>query len=441
MTSFLNDVLTTGFIERLDGDDGRVSKMEKAASAVAAELKADPPLLIGAVLAGLDPDVPPGDPAIVRAERALVAVWRSLSSVFPDKPVNWFRAILLDACASVGEARLSAVLWLSVADHLPQVRLGREEPAVRALVMRWAEACETEAMKGGAAPTAKKPTPPKLTAAPAAVSAAARKVDRNALVQRVAASAGPQNRQSQGLPNPNPHWPNQPQHWSWEFTDRMAALLADELDAVGADVVKRLTDGRQEQAAAQTALVSEIQNAFDSQRKWLESAHQSALAQREVASTQLEALWWAEALYSPSVQRSYREVSPVVAAFLMAKDMCDLMPSPAPASVGYLLAEAVGRLPGAAHDHPVRFTQLLTELRAARTDLPPAFRLGGEGLATVGRLGLRDLVLLAASEREFSIEADLARSPLREDPELTLPQFAHAIFRQEQAVEIAGGRK
>ncbi|MDP2312200.1 MAG: GTPase-associated system all-helical protein GASH [Pseudomonadota bacterium] len=440
MSAFLNDVLTTGFIEKLDGDDGRVSKMEKASSAVAAELKADPPLLIGAVLAGMDPDVPPDDPAVVRAERALVAEWRSLSSVFPDKPVNWYRAILLDACASVGEERLSAVLWLAAADHLPQVRLGREEPAVRALVLRWAEACEGEAMKDGAAPTAKKPTPPKLTAAAPVPAVAARNVDRNTLIQRVGASAGPNYRNTAG-PNPNPHWSNQAQSWSWEFTDRMAALLADELDAVGADVMKRLSDGFQHQATAQTAFVSEVQNAFETQRKWLESAHQSALAQREVASTQLEALWWAEALYSPVLRRSYREVSPVVAAFLMAKDLHELMPSPAPASVGYLLAEAVGRLPGAGHNHPVRFTQLLTELRAARTSLPPAYLLGGEGLRTVGRLGLRDLVLLAAGEREFLIGTELARSPLREDPELTLPQFAHAIFRQEQAVEIAGGRK
>jgi hypothetical protein len=59
----------------------------------------------------------------------------------------------------------------------------------------------------------------------------------------------------------------------------------------------------------------------------------------------------------------------------------------------------------------------------------------------LGRLGLRDLVALAIGDREFDAESALARSLLREDPELTFPRFAHALFRQEQAIEIAGGRE
>lgn len=442
MSAFLDEILTIGFVDKLDGDDGRVAKMEKAAATVASELKADPPLLIGAVLAGLDPDVPGDDPAIQRAEKALVAEWRSLSSVFPDRPVNWYRAILLDACASAGEGERAAVLWLSAADHLPQVRLGREETAIRRLLARWAENCERTAMEGASSPATKKPETPKLSIAAAGAAAAnPTEVDRAALRQRVEAAVGPHNRQGQARPNPNPNWPNSAPNWSYDFADRMAPLLADALDAVSADAAKRVSDGLQQQATAQAALVAELQSALDSQRKWLEGAHQAALAQREVASTQLDALWWAEALYSPSIRMSYREVSPAVAAFLMAKDLCELMPSLAPASVGYLLAEAVGRIPGAGHGQPIRFTEVLRDLRSARKDLPAKFRPPAESLDGVGRLGLRDLVTLAIGDHEFEAKSALARSLLREDPELTLPRVAHALFRQEQAVELAGGRK
>lgn len=440
MSAFLDEILTIGFVEKLDGDDGRVAKIEKAVATVAAELIADPPLLISSVLAGLDPDVPGDDPAIQRAEKALVAEWRSLSSVFPDKPMNWFRAILLDACASVGDGERAAVLWLTAADHLPQMRLGREERAVRGLLERWAVACEREAMKGASSPAAKAPPPPKIAVAGASSATAARQVDRTGLTQRVGAAAGPEYR-GKPVPNANPYWPNNPQHWAWEFTDRMTALLADELDAVGADVTKRLSEGIQQQKTTQNALVAGVQEAFEAQRKWLEGAQQAALAQRALASTQLDALWWAEALYSPSIRMSYREVSPAVAAFLMAKDLCELMPSPAPASVGYLLAEAVGRIPGAGHGQRIRFTEVLRDLRSARKDLPAELRSGTEGFEAMGRLGLRDLVALATGDRDFDADSALPRSLLREDPELTLPRFAHALFRQEQAIKLAGGRK
>jgi hypothetical protein len=202
-----------------------------------------------------------------------------------------------------------------------------------------------------------------------------------------------------------------------------------------------MSEGLERSAATLTGLVSAVQGAIDAQRKWMDTSLQVAAKWRERQTTQLEALWWAEALYSPSIGRGYREVSPAVAAFLMAKDLCKLMPRPAPASVGYLLAEAVGRIPGAGHGQPVRLTDVLRDLRSARKDLPAEFRPTVESLRGVGRLGLRDVVASAVGDQEFDANSVLARSLVREDPELTFPKIAHALFRQQQAVDLAGGRK
>ncbi|EGW21309.1 GTPase-associated system all-helical protein GASH [Methylobacter tundripaludum] len=148
MTDLLTGLLNAGLIENLNGDDERFSKIEQAAKTVAQQLREQPSLLVRAILAGLAADIPEDDPIIVQAEQALVAEWKAVRSVFPDMPVNLLRAILLDACNQVAEEdNNSAILWLTAADTLPLLKLGREEAVICKMLETWARWAEEKALK------------------------------------------------------------------------------------------------------------------------------------------------------------------------------------------------------------------------------------------------------------------------------------------------------
>lgn len=161
---------------------------------------------------------------------------------------------------------------------------------------------------------------------------------------------------------------------------------------------------------------------------------------RQVEQIRLNALWWSEALYSPSLRCGYRELPPPIAAALMAVDLLAGLAKPTPASVGYLLAEAVNRLPKAGFDHKLILRELLESLAKDRGQLSKQWQ---ESQAFIpppetGRLSLRDLVILVLSGEAQDIDAAFKRTGINGDHQISLPEFAHALFRQEQAVQLAG---
>ena len=152
----------------------------------------------------------------------------------------------------------------------------------------------------------------------------------------------------------------------------------------------------------------------------------------------MTALWWSEALYSPRLRCSYRSLPPALAAVVMALDLHTFTPSLPPASVGYLLAETVGRLPEASFEQTRPLVEWLGFLRGATgVDLGTI----GAALCTPpnhGRVSVRDL--LVATLRGASPDpALLNRLPGGPDTPMSLPNLAHALFRQEKALLLAGG--
>lgn len=442
MPGLLTDLLAANTIQGLDGDDERFAKMERAAGTVAAKLRDQAPLLIRAVLAGLDPDIPPGDPAIAIAEEALRAEWPTMDSVFPDKPIGWLRFILLGACEQVAKGQHGAILWLTAADTLPWMRLGREEAAVRRALTAFAEEAERVALDQEKVPAAQQPKNVAVAVPTAPTAVAPKKADRAALLQRVAGAAGPNYKgQPPTTPAPNPHWSNQASHWSWEFADRMRDLLADEFDALAADIAQKQSASNDQLHASQKGLAELLQTALTNQRRWVHEALKSASARKQVEQIRLDALWWAEAMYSTPLRRSYRELPPALAAAVMAIDLIDVVTVPTPASVGYLLAETVARLPDAGHGERRKFADVLESLRETRGQLPRDWRDAPATPPPEGRLSIRDLVVLALGDREWSATTALARAGLPADAEIALPDLAQAVFRQEQAVRLAGQSK
>lgn len=437
MAGLLTDLLAAGLIERLDGEDSRFEKMEKAVDAVARKLRDDPATLIRAILAGLDPDVAANDPAIMLAERALTEEWKSMSSVHPSTPVRLLRAILFASCQQAAEGTNAAILWLTAADTFPLMRLGKEEAIVRQLLENWAKRAEEAALSATTLPAAeapKGPTVPKLAefAMPAAGT-----IDRAGLLKQVQTIPGPSNQQGT-VPNANPTWPqNDPNAWATHFADRMHKVLADQLDSLLAHAAKSDAEMAKHFEAAQSEVVKAVGKLLTAQQRWLQDDGDRRARRTQLEQLRLNALWWSEALFSPSLRRSYRDLSPALAVVVMAVDLLSEASRPTPASVAFLLAEAVNRIPGAGFALKKSLPELLKLLRDSRGDLPKEWLKALAPPPDEGRLSLRDLIWFALSDREVDLDRVAQRAGLLANVELSLPGLAQALFRQEQALLLA----
>lgn len=423
MTNLLTELLNAGLIGKLDGDDGRFSKIEQAAKAIAQELREQPPQLVRAILAGLDPDIADDDPVIIRAEQALVAEWKSVRTVFPDGLVNMLRAILLDACNQVAEEKNNAaILWLTAADTLPLLRLGREETVVRKMLEAWARCAEEKALAGLALTTdnAEQVTVGKLKF-PKATKLESPKVDRNALSEKMVAVVV------------NLQTNHGPTVGHTGFADRMHKLLADELDTLAAKLCKPPSEAIQLMQTSLTQLTSIVDKSLIAQQHWVQEA-------RQADQIRLNSLWWSEALYSSSLHCSYRELAPIIATVAMAVDLLNEVAQPTTASVGYLLAEAVNRLPDANFSKKLSLQTLLETLGKACDCLDNEWLRTLTAPPEAGRLSLRDGMALVLSGKAQDVVTTLKRMGASSEFEMSFPQFAHALFRQEQAVQLAGAQ-
>jgi hypothetical protein len=443
MIGLLTELLAAGLIENLGGDDERFAKMERAAKAIAGELRVTPSRLIGAILAGLDPDVPADDPAIAHAQQALVNEWKSMNSVHTSPPIKLFRAILLEACAQAAEGKNAAILWLTATDTLPLVRMGKEEPVVRRMLETLATRTEELALAVPSIPAKKQQAMPKVEATPAAQAPTPQKVNRQELLLRVAATVGPQYRTPKpALPNPNPNWVNNNANvWGWDFADRMHVVLADELDGLAAEISKHQGQLSQQVKASQTELVGTLGNALTSQQHWVQDALEASEARQKAVRLRLDALWWSEALYSQSLRCSYRELPPALAVVVMAIDLLDQVTMPTPASISYLLSETASRLSGADFSRGQVLPELLGALRKSRERLPRNWMDPLRPSPAEGRLSLRDLVILTLGDRELDLDKSVKRAGLSGEISMSLPELARALFRQEQALRLAGSAR
>jgi hypothetical protein len=441
MAELLTELLAAGLIEKLEGNDERLAKVERAAQAVAEELRDHPPGLIRAILAGLDPDVPADDPSIAQAEQALLAEWKSMRSVHTSPPVGLFRAILLEACRQAAEGedgQNAAVVWLTGADTLPLVRLGKEEPIVHQMLESLAALVEAAVLAVPSMPAYGSDAAPKLEAPTAAAAPRLFTVDRELLLKLIAATAGPHYRDGSSVSPANPHWTSNAANWSYEFADRMRDVLADLLDRVADHVGAAQTEISKHLQASQAQLINGLRNALASQRHWVQNALEAGEARQQAERLRLNALWWSEALYSQSMRCSYRELTPPLAAVVMAIDLLDQVTKPTPASISYLLAETVHRLPGAEISHALGLPELLGHLRESRSRLLDNWLDRLNAPPREGRLSLRDLVILALGGQDWDLDKAMKRAGLSREASLSLPALARAVFRQEQAVQIAG---
>jgi hypothetical protein len=298
----------------LGGDDSRLHKLKAAASELAGGFAEAPATALPVFLATLRPDEGVGD-AFANVGGAIERQWTTYHGAFQGgTAITLFRAVALQA---LGEAiDMQRVLGTSVSllmrNFGPRLELGKDTAAFKLLIDAAETAFEAESDESMTGPVQRTPIVPTVTKAT--------KVDRTALKKRIDAAVGPQNQAGHPGENPNPNWSNSAPQWSYDFSDRLSALLADHLDTV---------------VSKASEMDAKNLGAFGTNLKAVTSQSDSALKR----ATSL--LWWRQALYSESAEQPYRELAPIDFIVHAAIDLSALIPPAYERALESFLMEAI----------------------------------------------------------------------------------------------------
>ncbi|MFE4452010.1 MULTISPECIES: GTPase-associated system all-helical protein GASH [Streptomyces] len=435
--SILLRFLRGGLID-VNGDDAKLDKISLAAGELAGELRKSPSKAVAYVLAAVDPEVHAEDPAIVEALDALNKHWVTYVNTFSGTPVAVARAIILDALVQAAVDNVSVgAAFVALARNAFSVSEPSRDTAVWADVIMEIERdvnaraeAEWAVPSSISAPVANlkipDPTPLTITADP---------TDVDHLKTEFYAAAGPQYvppQQGQTLAsNGNPHWAHSnPQHWAGEFGDRMAASVAEALDAA----VNGVT-------VANADLSEPIQSLATGVSEYIAEAITAVTAATTGLQRRVALVWWKESLFSPTCRVSYRDLPPASAATLMAFDLHQQVPASSPASVVAFLAETVMSLPLVETERTYAVNDLV-ELSQNEEALDTARGVGA--LLTAAPEGRGPVIALIA---HCDVAASRDRGAFRrltgvpDDARLTLAQWACWVFRELQATSATAASK
>jgi len=310
--------------------DERLKHYQTAAADLAKRFGESPRDAVSASRVAIDPNCPAADPWFNTVQEAVKVHWKTFLVKNHDAPRQVCRAILLEALSKAAEEDLTVTLaiWNASSSLLPHLGDGPEHAITREFITGLGNECEihsSEKWRTGA--TAAENLPEFEIKLPAIKAI---QVNEEELKKGMFAAAGPNDDQGHANENPNPYWSNQAQNWCHHFAPRAA-------NAVAMSVNKALAATSPAIKGLSVQLAPALQKHANALGKWVTGS-----AQRNERFTAL--LWWKQALYSPSLQRSYRELSPTDAAIALSFDLGTVTSAPVPLSVEYFLRETIRNL-------------------------------------------------------------------------------------------------
>jgi hypothetical protein len=368
---------------------------------------------VSASRVAIDPNCPAIDPWFETVQDTVKIHWKTFLAKNHDAPRQICRAILLEALSKAAETDWTATLaiWNASSSLLPHLGDGPEMAITRKFLTELGVECENHSSEKWRSGANAAENLPKFEIKLPTIKAI--QIDEAGLANGFSDAAGQHNASSQTFGNPNPHWPNQPTHWAYNFAPRAANAVATAVNkslSATLPTIKGLSD----------QLAPALRKHANELSEWVVGS-----AQRNERFTAL--LWWKQALYSPSLQRSYRELSPAVTAVTLSFDLCSVSGAPVPLSVEYFLRETIRNL---LPDNP---KMTLAELAAAiKTDDAVEACLPEAPGGAPHRISLREF--LAVARQDAPADATIpAYTGLIPSTSLPLSEWAVWLLRERLA--------
>jgi GTPase-associated system helical domain len=317
-TDILQKFLNKGLLD-LGEDRERFGYIKSAAEDLFKKLLENRHHLIGASSVVMGGEISEDDPTMKLCKDAVTTHWETYGSRFPSKAIQLFRATLLQAIALITEqdpdTSNTAIIYYTTSGLLPYISTKREDEIFREFLSGLAQRVEDRAATIWALP--KNSEAPKMQYGDGTLPAAA--VDAKVLKEALKNAIGPA-----GGTGANPNWPssNTPEwleHYGGGSADAISAAIAS---AIKDTAPKIITQSRSDTQAAVKMLNDKLVG---------------------VGADNLRAdiLYWKEALFSPSKQTSYRQLSDDGVIYWAAQDLHLRVPRFHPLSLEFFLRETV----------------------------------------------------------------------------------------------------
>jgi GTPase-associated system helical domain len=369
MHNILSGFLNAGLLP-IGEDDEKLKLLEAAAGQIAKQITAAPMLAYRFSLIGFDDRVTSEDPAIKKAEEAVLSKWPTIVNKIGARPVQVYRAVILRALeiAAVENSELRQAVSL-IAQNEPVLQSKRKErDAINAMLQQFEGNAADELSEAWVNPVDM--GFPKLSGKIKKLQ-----INKDNLTVAIARAAGPQDQAGNALNDPNPHWPNAGQPWSNEFVGRAT-------DAISAAIQN-----------ASKGIVEEMQNALRETMQALVRGVER-LAIRDAKS---ELLWIRISMYSPSAISSYRDLKLTDLILHAVLDVSRAVARSAPPSVEFFIRELVSTLA----KKKLRLTDALTAIGPKLTTVAESKTIFADPLPTFGRRAWLDVAVRPDTGADF----------------------------------------
>ncbi|MFA0390104.1 GTPase-associated system all-helical protein GASH [Vibrio splendidus] len=421
-TDILLRFLSAGLID-VGGDDTKLEKLLNTSSDLTALLKKNPSKSSSFALVAFDPKAPENDPVIEEAEKILQKRWTTYVNTFSGTPVTVIRAVILDSLfkAATEDDNLGVAFVSAARNTLPYMEVGNESEI-------WVDVITSIENQVNVRAESEWSTPesinvPKLKySAPTALEIRSldSTIDRDTLKTEIDEACGPTNPEGQATGG-NTVWPNSHQGWCNQFSPRMVAAIGNAIESA-----------QEGYHIAPVDLSTPLQDLANAVSIHVDATLKSISGATAGLQRRTNLIWWKETLYSPSARISYRDLSPSMAAALMAFDLHHQVPTFSPSSVAAFLYETVLSLPTIDIDKKFSISELVKETQQAE-ELSILRYAAGELITENTGRGL--ILGILANDLNPSIDDEELRGlvGIPPDTKLSASQWATWIFRELQA--------
>ncbi|WP_421825911.1 GTPase-associated system all-helical protein GASH [Larkinella sp.] len=378
--------------------------------------------IIAATLVALDQHIPQDEPILDEVEELLKKKWPLVRNKYTDRPSTLLRAIILESLYNLRqENKVTAnLIWLTGSNFFPFVSASNETPILQEWLREAGELAESNATSEWELSTnIKAINIPEFTLGK--ISLPNVKFEKEALKKGLgeAVMNGEQQIQIVNQGYSNAHSKLR-QEWATEFSTK----AAESFFTVFSNAYTTLT------ASLNAMNIDKpINEFFTSFKNDLANTLESSLKSGEKLRLRSQILWWKEALYSASNQKSYRDMDAAQVSLAMAIDLAASTQAVYPISIDYILKETVLSCLGT--DETDRsIAKVLSELIDASSKMPNSIDLPERGRVSFGAF------VVGMVSKKITPDELLARTGISPELKISYRQLATLLFHDIQASQI-----
>ena len=373
--------------------------------------------LITATLVAIDQHIPPDDPILDEVEELLKKKWPLVRNKYSDRPTTLLRAIIVESLYGLMQENkgIANLIWLTGSNLFPLITASLETPILQQWLKEAGETAESNAVAEWG-----------LTSQISAINIPTFTIEKIALSNVTFDKAGLKSGLKDATMNGNQitgqNYNSGPvlEAWCEDFSTKASESFFNVFSkAVG-------TLNTSLNAMDFDKPINDFFNAF---KEDLTKTLTTSLKSSEKLKLRSQILWWKEALYSASCQKSYRDMTAAQVSLTMAVDLASDTPANYPVSIDYILKETV--LSCLQTDAPGKpLSDLLTELKEVPNPVSTGWDIPDQGRISIG-------AFIAGLSTHKTTASELSgRTGIAPNTKINYRELATLLFHDIQARQI-----